>query len=132
MQIPACCGQNTHTNMAASTTTNKVLIDAQKIVDTWAANLTFKLGEVTQAGFTTSRTELETLDNLIETRRNELKGLINDRDDKTKELQALVTRARSGFRATYGPDSTQYDQAGGTRLSEHKSRARTKAVAAGK
>lgn len=62
--------------MAASTTTNKVLIDAQKIIDTWAANPTFKLGEVTQAGFTTSRSELETLDNLIETRRNELKGLM--------------------------------------------------------
>ena len=116
--------------MAASTTTNKVLIDAQKIIDTWGANPTFKLGEVTQGGFTTSRTELETLDNLIETRRNELKGLINDRDDKTKEFQALVTRARSGFRATYGPDSTQYDQAGGTRLSEHKPRGRTKAPVA--
>lgn len=116
--------------MAASTTTNKVLIDAQKIIDTWAANPTFKLGEVTQAGFTTSRSELETLDNLIETRRNELKGLINDRDDSTKELQALVTRARSGFRATYGPDSTQYDQAGGTRLSEHKPRGRAKAAVA--
>ncbi|HWT01590.1 MAG TPA: hypothetical protein VN256_15190 [Pyrinomonadaceae bacterium] len=32
----------------------------------------------------------------------------------------IIARARSGFRATYGPDSTQYEQAGGTRSSERK------------
>jgi hypothetical protein len=35
-------------------------------------------------------------------------------------LGEWVTRARSGFRAVYGPDSTQYEQAGGTRSSERK------------
>jgi len=32
----------------------------------------------------------------------------------------LVTRARSGIRSVFGPDSTQYEQAGGTRTSERK------------
>ena len=50
----------------------------------------------------------------------ELTGLINDRDSQGVGLNELVTRVRSGFRAVYGPDSTQYEQAGGTRLSERK------------
>ena len=36
-------------------------------------------------------------------------------------LSDLVQRARAGFKAVYGPDSTQYEQAGGTRRSERAS-----------
>ena len=32
----------------------------------------------------------------------------------------LIVRARSGFKSVYGPDSTQYQQAGGTRKSDRK------------
>ena len=46
---------------------------------------------------------------------------VNQRDDQAYNLNQLVTRARSGFRAVYGPDSSQYEQAGGTRSSERKS-----------
>jgi len=49
-----------------------------------------------------------------------LTALTNDLNVQVNELAGITTRARSGFRAVYGPDSTQYEQAGGTRASERK------------
>ncbi len=37
------------------------------------------------------------------------------------KLQEMHTRALSGIRGYFGPDSPQYDQAGGVRRSERKS-----------
>ena len=45
-------------------------------------------------------------------------ALSNDLEDGTNELASIRTRALSGFRAVFGPDSTQYEQAGGTRQSD--------------
>jgi hypothetical protein len=73
--------------------------------------------------FTKDRDQLTALDTVIERRRIELQGLINERNDLGKHVRAQITRVRSGFRAVYGPDSTQYDQAGATRSSERKTRA---------
>ena len=47
-------------------------------------------------------------------------------------LNDLVLRGLTGFKAVDGPDSTQYEQAGGTRRSERQSglhRAKEKPVA---
>jgi hypothetical protein len=49
-----------------------------------------------------------------------LTALVNELGDMTTETANIVTRARSGFRAIYGPDSTQYEQAGGTRSSDRR------------
>ncbi|MBD0369930.1 MAG: hypothetical protein ICV60_03685 [Pyrinomonadaceae bacterium] len=35
-------------------------------------------------------------------------------------MASINTRALSGYRAIYGPNSSQYEQAGGTRSSERK------------
>ncbi len=107
--------------MPASTTVNAVLLDAQKIIETWNANPTFALNDITQKSFGDLQARAALLSETIEARRLELQGLINQRDDAVKSLQTAITRARSGFRAFFGPDSTQYDQAGGKRLSERKS-----------
>jgi hypothetical protein len=108
-----------------------VLVDANKIIDTWSANADFKLGTVTLESFTQARDKVADADAAVESKRTELSGLMNDRDDSSAALQELVTRARSGFRATYGPDSSQYEQAGGTRVSERKVATRKAKPAAG-
>jgi len=57
---------------------------------------------------------------------------LNDRDEKSQVLNDLVLCALTGFKAVDGPDSTQYEQAGGTRRSERQSglhRAKEKPVA---
>jgi hypothetical protein len=59
----------------------------------------------------------------VEALRTQLSGLLNDIGAKMKAVSDVVTRARSGMRAFYGPDSTQYEQVGGTRTSERKRRA---------
>ena len=96
----------------------KILDSAGKIKATWLANSTFKLGDITLAGYTALVTKVTEAEAEIEAKRHELQGLLDGRDDDARELQAQTTRALSGFRAVYGPDSAQYDQAGGTRKSE--------------
>ena len=109
--------------------TNDTLIEAQKIIDTWKANPSFNLGtRVTLEGLTQARDLLFSLDESIERQRTELQGQINQRNDLTKDVRSQITRARSGFRAVFGPDSSQYDQAGATRLSERKSRVKRSKV----
>jgi hypothetical protein len=52
--------------------------------------------------------------------RTQLTALVNDTNAGGDAVANIITRARSGFRAIFGPDSTQYEQAGGTRASERK------------
>ncbi len=95
-----------------------VLEDSQRITQVWEANTDFKLGAITLAKFKEVKDGLDSTLGEIETGEMELTALKNKRDSLASELSELVTRTKSGFRATYGPDSTQYEQAGGTRKSE--------------
>ena len=61
----------------------------------------------------------------IEELRSQLNGLLNNRDDAALELSGYNTRALSAIRGIFGPDSAEYDQAGGTRSSERKTPVRT-------
>jgi hypothetical protein len=107
--------------MATKYAPDTVLADAGKIIDTWTANADYKLGTVTLEAFTQARDGAAAADAAVESKRTELSGLMNNRDDKMAELNELTTRARAGFKAFYGADSSQYEQAGGTRASERKS-----------
>jgi len=99
---------------------NDVLSDAQKIVNVWTENAAFSMGEVTMTTFRAAMTAVTDADLAVETERQKLTALINARDAEIAALNQLVTRARSGIRSVFGPDSTQYEQAGGTRTSERK------------
>jgi len=114
----------------ARVTVPAVLASAEKIKNTWTANPTFALGDFNLEAFTTALTAVTAHESEIDTKRHELQGLLDQRDDAAKVLQDLCTRALSGFRAVYGPDSPQYDQAGGTRRSERAPR-RSKVAAKG-
>lgn len=101
-----------------------VLANSAQIATVWGDNQDFKLGALTLTDFQEVSDELRNLHQTVEAKRTELIGLISTRDDKANAVNDLVTRARSGFRATYGADSIQYEQAGGTRQSERKRPAR--------
>jgi hypothetical protein len=66
------------------------------------------------------------LDKDYATKHVELTGLKKNRDEKIRELSDLITRFRSGMRSTYGADSPQYAQAGGTPNSARKAPTRKK------
>jgi hypothetical protein len=78
------------------------------------------MGDVTLPKFTAACEQLRETNNAVESKKLELTGLINDREAQADSVRELVVRARSGFKSVYGPDSTQYEQAGGTRKSERK------------
>ena len=96
------------------------MTESEQILRVWDANPTFTLGEVTKASVQTSLGELRTLHGQTEDMRTSLKRFVNETNAKANELNAILVRARMGIRATYGPDSSQYEQVGGTRSSERK------------
>jgi len=98
----------------------KVRDDAAQIVTVWDANRDFKMKDVALDDFKAVLGELDKLLAEIAKKEDELVGLRNDRDDHAVKLNEFCTRARSGIRGFYGPDSTQYEQVGGTRVSERK------------
>ena len=106
--------------MATKIQVDDVVADATQIVNVWTANGDFKMGDVTLAKLKSGVDALREADDAVESKRTELTGLINERDTQATQVNQLVTRARSGIRAVYGPDSKQYEQAGGTRSSARK------------
>ena len=98
--------------MAGQLSVARVLGDAAKIVDVWNANPEFVLGTVTKDTMITAVAELQAAHAAVGSKRTELTGLMDNRDDKERHMAELVSRVRSGIRAAFGPDSAQYEQAG--------------------
>ena len=104
-----------------------VLANSEQIARVWAENPTFTLGEITLAILQSKITDLRKKRDQIETLRTQLTALLNEASEQAAELADIDTRALSGFRAVFGPDSSQYEQAGGTRRSERKRSSKKKA-----
>lgn len=115
--------------MATKYPFDTVLPESEQIARVWAENPTFSLGEITLANLQTKIRDTQEKRNQVETLRTQLTALTNDLNVQINELAGITTRARSGFRAVYGPDSTQYEQAGGTRSSERKRPSKRKPTA---
>jgi hypothetical protein len=97
-----------------------VLNDIERIVRVWTDNPTFTLGEVTLQNLQAKIVELRQKRDQLEALRMQLIALTNDLSEGAAELAGIRTRALSGYRAVYGPNSTQYELAGGTPASERK------------
>lgn len=106
--------------MAGKYSFDSIIADSEQIARVWAENPTFTLGEITLTGLQSKITTLRQKRDQAETLRTQLTAITNELSGLTAEIATTITRARSGFRAIYGPDSTQYEQAGGTRASERK------------
>jgi hypothetical protein len=105
----------------------RVLNSSAKIKQAWSERPTFGMGPLKLDAFNAAHADVIEVDRLIAAKRHELRALLTSRSNKTRTLQNLNTRALSAFRAAFGPDSAEYDQAGGTRRSKHR---RRKAVTA--
>ena len=110
--------------MGTKVSADKALTDASGIEKVWKANADLKLGKgdetVTLAKYQASVKAVTDLNKSIEDARHELDGLLDNRDDAASLLAGYNTRALSAVRGIFGPDSSEYDQAGGTRSSERK------------
>ncbi|MDT7543026.1 MAG: hypothetical protein QOE33_2930 [Acidobacteriota bacterium] len=103
-----------------------VLSNSERIARVWADNPTFTLGEVTlkslQDKIASVREKRERLEGL----KMQVTALSNELGGEISELAGIYTRGLSGLRAVYGPNSTQYEQGGGTRTDERRRAARKK------
>lgn len=106
--------------MAGKNKVEDTLTDAAKVVDVWEANPSFVMGTVSLDTFKASMTTLEAASGTVESKRTELTGLMSNRDVQAQAMSDLVSRARSGVRAAFGVDSTEYEQVGGTPRSKRK------------
>jgi hypothetical protein len=100
--------------------TNDVIAEAEQIARVWTENKDFALGEMTLPKLQKMIADLRDSRSQIEDTRTQLTALTNESNEQAAALNQINTRALSGFRAIYGPNSTQYEQAGGTRSSERK------------
>ena len=90
-------------------------------ITVWAAHDDFTVGpDITLKKAKDTRTQLDScLNKLIDLRRQVIEQT-DLRDDYARTANDMVVRIRKGIAGFYGPDSTQYAQAGGTRSSERK------------
>jgi len=113
--------------MASKNTPESIIADANKIIELMTANPDVKMKEVTSATMKTDTTAASTVIQQINSLELQLTPLRNTRDELMAKLSENCTRARAGFKSFYGPNSNQYEQAGGTRKSERKKPARKSA-----
>ena len=100
--------------------TDDVLAETDQVMKVWKANPGMSLMGLTPADVDGAREGVATLDAGIEDLRHQLTGLIDRRNDQAQALNELVVRLRGAIKSNFGGDSPEYDQAGGTRASEHK------------
>jgi len=106
--------------MASKYNFNSVIAEIEKIVRVWTENPDFSLGEITLQILQDKIAAIRQKRDQIEDLRSQLTARSNELNDGLAELASIKTRALSGYRATYGPNSSQYEQGGGTRSSERK------------
>lgn len=68
----------------------------------------------------TDNARLDAVIKLVKQKEQEILPLRNERDDLATKLNEVNVRARSGIKGYFGLNSSQYEQAGGTRASERK------------
>jgi hypothetical protein len=101
---------------------DEILFDAERLIRVWTDNDDFALGEVKLPAFKTQVAGFKTKRAANEDLRTQLTRGVNEVNDEAGAIQAVNSRALSGARAQYGPDSSQYEQLGGIRASERKPR----------
>ena len=101
---------------------DQIQAEVDQLVRVWEANPVFSMGNLTLealrslvASFKDSRSALGDL-------RTQLTKVVSDTNDKATQLAEIAIRGHLGVRSHFGAESAQYDQAGGTRPSQHRSR----------
>ena len=125
----AAISQETHTTMTAILNANKVKADIDKIIEIMTANTDFVIKDIPLPTIKTDATALGDTIKKIDSLELQITPVRNQRDDLARKLNEVCTRARAGLKGFYGVNSSQYEQAGGTRAIERKSPSRKAAAA---
>lgn len=103
----------------------KVKADCGRVLKVWKKNQSLSFGdELTYKGVGDDCDKLTTLISDIDQKEIELETLRKARTDLARLLCEKASRVKSGIRAVFGPDSSEFELAGGVRSSERKKRVR--------
>jgi hypothetical protein len=108
--------------MAKGRSFDAILANAETLLRVWTGNDKLSLGDVTLESFTAMVNTFKTARAHTEDLRTQLTRGVNDTNDQADQILAITVRARSAARGQLGPNSTEYEQLGGTRSSERKPR----------
>jgi|SRR5205085_12524392 len=108
--------------MSRGKSIDDVLADAERLLRVWAENPEFALSGVTRESLQAMVDDLRSKSTDLDALRMRLTQLVNDANDKADAVNQIVTRGRTAGRGYFGPNSSQYEQLGGTRSSEKKSK----------
>ncbi len=94
-------------------------------ISTWKSiDPALKIGRLSVAELEATLARGEALSQEIHSLETRLTDLRNQRDEVYGAGWEYITRMRSGIKAIYGDDSSEYEMVGGTRRSERKPRSR--------
>ena len=100
---------------------SNVYEQAKTVLDAWCQvddQLTF--GTLNVGMMTMDVNRARAIDESLTNLENKLIDLRNQRDEANQILWDRVKRARAGFKASFGDDSSQFEMVGGTRVSDRK------------
>lgn len=97
-----------------------IVADAQKVLAVCKANTDFKLKDFTVESVEKDCVDLDKLVLDIAAKEQAITPMRNQRDEMVMRLKDFATRGRAGIKGYFGGNSSQYEQAGGTRSSERK------------
>jgi len=107
--------------MARKPYPSNIIKQAKTVLDKWKQiNPSMTLGDLTQAGLEANLNKELSIQSHMTALKAELTDLQNQHDATCTDIWDQVKRVRSGVKAVYGDDSSQYEMIGGTRRSERK------------
>ena len=104
------------------TSFDDIKAQAEQLLRVWDENDDLALGDLTKPQFRTLLDAFNTTRASVDGMRSQLTKGVNDLNEHGSQILAIAVRARSVARGQYGPNSTQYEQLGGTRASDRKPR----------
>lgn len=104
-------------------TIDDVIADLEKIFSVFSSKTNFTVGEITTQSLGATIQGLRAKNTELENAKALAARLVNEITAGLAEAAQVQTRGLSGIRAAFGPDSSEYEQAGGVRTSERKTRA---------
>jgi hypothetical protein len=104
----------------ARKTVDDLIADLEKILRVFEKNPEFKVGDITAQSLGATIQGLRAKSQELENAKTLATRLVNELDDQVGGGRQVQTRGLSGIRAGFGPDSSEYEEAGGVRTSERK------------
>lgn len=111
--------------MAKTKTIDSIIADAQQVKRVFEKKQGFTVGEITAESLQADIDDLAAKRDKASDLRTQLTAAVNDAGNAAKALTQKTTRARRGIGAAFGLNSSEIEEAGGTRTQDRARPVRT-------